>query len=384
MTMNQVATSEVASAGIEQVAGEGQETTAAAAPAATVAVVTAFAAEDDELARLETLEKEEREATEKANAEAAATAAAEAAAATGAKPDATGQQPANGNVGTPQGAGKTRDPKDAAIIALNHRSRQLTNQVATLEGEVRVLRELAADKGIKPANTVEEVQRPPTAEEQIASIDEQIIELAQKYDDGKISTAEWKTQELALLDQRSNLREPQAAVAANDTVMEQHAETLANDYPILNILTVDQLQPFYGQAMAQAEAEGKPITSTNSGTMELRERMAKLATNHYMPLLTKQAAGQPKAGSSGAQGKPAAAATPSLSAQAVAREAKLELAGNHPPNISTLGAGALGGEKSEAEIMADLQAFGGDDVATDAYLKANAGLISKVMRGVLG
>lgn len=369
--------------GIEQVAGDSQDAAAAAAaPAATVAVVSAFVAEDSELARLEAQEKAEREATEKANAEAAAKATTEAAAAAGAKPDATGQQPVNGSepAATP-GSGKTRDPKDAAIIALNHKSRQLVNQVAALTGENRVLRELAADKGLKPADFVED--QPPTTEEQVAAIDEQIIALAQQYDDGKISTADWKKQELALTDQRNALRiQPVAAPAANDTVMEQHAETLATDYPILNILTVTQLEPFYGQAMAQAEAEGKPIANTNSGTMELRERMAKLATNHYMPLLTKKAAAsQPTPGSSGAPATPAA---PTLSATAVAREAKLELAGNHPPNISNLGAGALGGDKSEAEILADLAAFGGDDEASDRYLKAHAGVVSKVMRGVLG
>jgi hypothetical protein len=352
---------------------EGNEAQPAAAAAPVVVQPAAEVdAEAAELARLEAAVKAEEDARNK-GVQPGETKPAAAAAAPGAKPDAT--QTNDLPAAKPHG-----DPKDRAIIALRREAHDNRRRADQLEGENRALR------GVFTATLTPEQQErltaepppPKTAEEEIAEVDAQILQLAQDYDDSKISTVEWKKQELVLNARKNDItRSAEPVVTQDDTTLQVHVVKLQDTYPILNVLSVEQLKPFEQQAYAQAQAEGKPIQPNNIGTIELRERMARLAQAHYDKVLKRETAQPGNTGNGGAPAKP------QLSASAQAREAKLELAGNHPPDIAALGAGAPGGEISEAELLRQITALGGDDDAIDRLIKANQQFASKVMRGVV-
>ena len=224
----------------------------------------------------------------------------------------------------------------------------------------------------------------PTPAEQMADLRRKQQALAADFDSAKITAAAWEEQRQALDDQLSDLRfkqhQPapapvQPAQPPTDLTLEQHSQQLSVQYPVLNVLQSSDLEPLVALAYAQAQREGKPIQNgTATGTLDLRTRVAKLATVTYADVLAAAtAAGQVVAGTA----PPAAPATPGgLSPTAAARDATLMAAAGFPPNAAALGTAATSVQPTEAELDARLTHMNPSEA--DSLLLSMPGLVKKL------
>ena len=363
-----------AKAAIAQAAADGTPPGAAApaessaAGAAKPAPDNPFAAEDAELAALEAQAK--------------------------AEPKQGGKEPEKGAVAADEpGAGKEsgtdaattaaaaagHNASTAAIVALRKANSELKGALLVKEGENRVLKTL-----VDPGKFAAEASGTETPAEEIAPEEQELqalaaerVRIAEEVDGGRMTMREYaeKTNEIQARERTLAALQTEQIIAAhaqpaNDLGLQEHVTTLVQRYPILNSLTAAQLKPFEQIAYEQATMEGKPIQAGPLGTKDLRERMGTLATRVY---------GQPAAEGAATGGNGAGAVTgPTVAGQPTAaeREAKLKLAGNHPPNIGTTGSGATGGEPTEAQASAALAQ--GEDAAI-RWLEANPGFVQKQM-----
>ena len=363
-----------AKAAIAQAAAEGTPPGAAApaessaAGAAKTAPENPFAAEDAELAALEAQakaepKKEGKEPEKGAVATEATTAAKE-----------SGIEAA-----TTAAAAAGHNAQAAAFQALRKANSELKGALLVKEGENRVLKTL-----VDPGKFADEAGGTKAAAEEIAPEEQELqalaaerVKIAEEVDGGRITMREYaeKTNEIQARERVLAAVQTEQIIAANaqpanDLGLQEHVTVLVQKYPILNSLTAAQLKPFEQIAYEQAQLEGKPIQQGPLGTKDLRERMGALATKVY---------GQPAAEAAATGGNGAGAATGStVSGQPTAaeREAKLTLAGNHPPNIGATGSGATGGEPTEAQAEAALAQ--GEDAAI-RWLEANPGFVQKQM-----
>lgn len=375
--------SAVAKEGVDKTAADAA-TQAAAQPVAVADL--SFADEDAELERLTKLQQQAEGADGGAAAGSPAAAAAAADAGAGATQAATGDAAAAADTGTAAPAAKP--PSTSALtrvlIKERERNKDLAAENAQLKGQNQVLTAISRDKlELSDAQLQAAGLAAPAAEktptEKIADIDAQIADLAQQYDDATISAKDWKAKETALQNQKfelqtATLRQADQAAPAADLGLEEHARDLETRYPTIATLTAEDLEPFAALAYRQAAREGKPIQDgTATGTRDLRERMAKLATDFYGGAKAAPAAGAP------ASGQPAAGAKPALSADAQARGAKLDLAAGHPADISKQGSSAAAGAVTEEVALQQLNGFGGDEEAAIRWLDSNPTVKNRVL-----
>lgn len=207
------------------------------------------------------------------------------------------------------------------------------------------------------------------AADPIAEIETEIGALAKRFDDGEISMAEFKSAELKLT-RRLARAEAEAAIPAQvqqpqqpayeDLQLAMATEKLTQDYPVLVNLSAEDLAPFEQLAYQQAAREGQPIQPGALGTLHLRERIAKLATQFYgqqqpsTPSPQVQAP-QPPAG---------------LSPRAQALDQKLQMQASMPPDVSKLGNGGNATLGNAETAMATINGLDTED-AKLAYIKAN-------------
>lgn len=223
----------------------------------------------------------------------------------------------------------------AAIVAFRKRNQELLANQLRLEGELKALRELAT----KPS-AAEEVSAPVDPLEVISA---QRISLAEQADNGDISFSEMRKQDLALEKQARDIEyqrlvasQPKAAAPESDLYLEKATAQLLVDYPILNELSEADIAPFEKLAYAQAAREGNPIQAGALGTLDLRTRMAQLATKMYSV---------PAAVTDGVkEGKSA----DQVKADALA--AKVALQNDMPPNARDIGKGNTELGMTEAEL----------------------------------
>lgn len=69
--------------------------------------------------------------------------------------------------------------------------------------------------------------------------------------------------------------------ADQSIVLEEQTRQLETDYPVLRQLTAEDLEPLVAIAYHDAVREGKPIKAGVAGTLELRTRVAQIATRLY-------------------------------------------------------------------------------------------------------
>lgn len=377
---------EIAKAGIAAAEAEGTPGVVAApaessaAEAAKTAPENPFANEDAELAKLEAQVKAEAEAAGKAP-DAGSTAA-----------DGTGTAPKSGTAATegapaPAVADATaaaaaagHNASTAAIVALRKKNQEIATANLVLQGENRVLKTLVdPEKFSGEAGEAGQPAVEQTPDEEFAALAAERIRIAEEVDGGRMTMREYaeQTNQIQARERAISIAAAEAAIAnaqpANDLGLQEHVTTLIQKYPILNTMTAAQLKPFEQIAYEQAEMEGKPIQrGTAIGTRDLRERMGALATQVY----GKPAAAGTAAGGNGAGTGAATGSTVTAQPTAAEREAKLVLAGNHPPNIGNTGSGATGGEPTEAQASAALAQ--GEDAAI-RWLEANPGFVQKQM-----
>lgn len=361
------------------------ESTTGAAPA--TAPVNAFAAEDDEIARLEKLAVTGTaggKATEKDGTTGVAgteTATAASAAAAGGKTDAGTAKAATTTDATAAAAAAAKNPETGAIIALRRKNQEQAAEILIQKGQISVLAKFAqpgattAEAGGDTGTTSQ-----PTAEEaRLQELEAERERIAGEVDLGRMTMLEYsqatnkidRDVRAITLEQATAIVEANAQ-PANDLGLEEHLVTLPTKYPVLTRLTVDQLKPFEGLAYEAARLAGKPITPGSVGTKELRERIGALATSFY-------GTADEKAKAAGGTTGATTATTSSGTATAAQREAKLELAATHPPDIGNTGSGNTGGEPTDAQAEAALAQ--GEDAAI-RWMEKNPGFVSKQMRGV--
>lgn len=280
---------------------------------------------------------------------------------------ATAADPATAAAPLPAG-----DPRDRALIAFRRQNKALALENARLEGEKRVYEDLV-NRGIAPANDIEPELTP---QQQIEAIDGGIMELAQKLEAGELKQPEYEQARLQLMDQRDDLRHAirnpaitetavadAAPVASTDTAVQDHLNGLLEQHPYLKTMSQEQLNPYHEAAMQELQTQGK-LGFGNRSDMALRERMAEMVRADRFrelgiadPLKT--------------SGKPAAVPA---QRQAAALDKKLELAATHPANVARGGTGATGVPLDQAQALATLNSFNGNEDAALAWLKANPGI----------
>lgn len=357
---------EIAKAGIEQAAAEG--TPGAPAPAESVvaeAVKTTpenpFATEDAELAALEAqAQAESKDAGKEPEKDATHT------------DEPVKEKESGTEAATKAATAAGHNASTSAIVALRKANSELKGALLVKEGENRVLKTLVdPEKFSAQPDQAAPVQL--TQDEEFQALDAERIRIAEEVDGGRMTMREYAEQTNQIQARERALSVAAAEAVAqqpqNDLGLQEHVTTLIQRYPILNALTAAQLRPFEQIAYEQAVLEGKPIQAGPAGTKDLRERMGALATKVYgQPAAEKPTpgAGTGAANSSAIQTQPTAAE----------REAKLRLAGTHPPNIGNTGSGATGGEPTEAQASAALAQ--GEDAAI-RWLEANPGFVQKQM-----
>lgn len=333
---------------------------------------SSFAEEDAKLADLQ------RQVDE----EAAAKAAAAPAAAPAAPAAAAGTQPAPAATGDTSGNNST-----SAIIALRKNNRELRDAYMIEKGKNEALTALA-----KPGQQAEGEQQPAqenlTVDQQLDAIDTSYADIATRVDAGDLTDSEAEAERVALR------RRERALVAAhaveqvqqnnqqspsNDLALEEHVTAVVTSYPVLNKITAKQLAPFEALAYQQAEDEGKPITATAAGTKDLRTRMAALAEQVYDPVAyTKRQAALAANGQGQGQGSQQSNAGARPAQPTVAqREAKLDMAATHPPDLSQVGSAAQAGELTLEAGEAIVNSLKGDDL--QKWMAANPSFVRKVM-----
>jgi hypothetical protein len=252
--------------------------------------------------------------------------------------------------------------------------------VATAERDKRqqAEREAAYYRGIADAATANatgkplpgtHVEAPPPAEtpqQAMERIKAEQIALADQYDQGTIKTVDWERQRQALNDQEWNIRAqtiapPAQAPIADQLYEEQATQRLEAAYPILNTLQAEDFQALAVMARREAAREGVAIPNNALGTIQLRERVAKLAVKNF--------------GNGAAPASPQPPGTQPAHRNASAAD----LAVNHPVNVSNLGAGAQGTGMTDAQANAALDALTTEDQKI-AFLNANPAIFQRAMQ----
>ena len=287
-------------------------------------------------------------------------------------------------------ASAATNPQTQAFIALRKKVSDLSGALLIKEGENRALKALvdptragAEATGDLPAN-----ETLPTAEEAIATIEAECEALAAKVDAGQLTMVEYTKQVNALRKQERELilaeagAMAEAAAAnvkpANDLGLDTATNALIADYQILTKLTKAQLDPIAELAYSQLEMEGHPIIAeTPTETLRLRQRIADLAEElydkpAYQARLAKTAKAAPPAN---ALGQPAPGNVRVLPT-AEQRAEKLAMAASMPLEVGSVGAGAPGGELSDAQIQA---ALSGNEDQRIAFMQSHPQLVARVL-----
>lgn len=196
------------------------------------------------------------------------------------------------------------------------------------------------------------------------------LALAEQYDQGTIKTVDWERQRQVLNEQEWNIRQQTIAPPAQPPIAdqlfeEQETQRLERTYPILNSLQVEDFQALAVMARREAAREGVQIPNNAQGTIQLRERVAKLAVRNF--------------GTGTAPASPQPPGSPQVHRNANAAD----LAVNHPVNISNLGAGALGNGMTDAQADAALDAIPTEE-GKIAFLNANPAIFQRAMQRAPG
>ena len=222
----------------------------------------------------------------------------------------------------------------AALIAERRKRQTAEAQVLIKEGQVQAMQSMMQPTREQPAE-------PEVVVTPLQSVRSEMIALAEKFDQGEISAKDMEAQRQALADREweirsTSLQQTQAA-PATDLHLETATAQLEKDYPVLNILTAEDLAPLATLAKRQAEISGKPIQPGAMGTLELRTRIAQLATQMY--------------------GGPSTASTPqpALSEEAQARERKMAFAAGMPPDVTKMGSPASDTLTNESDALARME-----------------------------
>lgn len=245
-----------------------------------------------------------------------------------------------------------------AVAKAERAARQAAEQQAAYwQGQAEARAAAAA-----PATTVPAVPE-LTPQERLAAISAERLTLADQYDQGTIRTKEWEERRIALENEQWQIQsalQPQMAPVniAAAVWEEQETARIETAYPVLKSMAEADLLPLIEVARRQAARDGVTIEPNARGTVELRERVAKLATTMY-------------GGSPPASQQPAA--TPGVHPNAAAAA----LAVSHPANVSQLGAASLAGGLTDDQALAQMANM--TEVEQLAFLDRNPTIVARAL-----
>lgn len=265
----------------------------------------------------------------------------------------------------PEGTKPAKEPEPAEQITIPKarfdqvRERARDAQIAAIEAkaESKTLRDLLERGVIQPHQLpggAPPAQAPaPTIPEQVSTLREQQRALATDFEGGRIGAAEWEKQRQDVDDKILELRlnERQAQPAQNeDLLLTERTDAIVVQYPILEHLTKAHLDPLGKIAVATMEFEGKTYNSNDpSSVLDLRQRIAKMADQAYEIEGVASPSRQTQAPATEPAQAPAAAPTASTPAPAQPgvtpeqRKAKLDLAAQQPPSLTSAPGSTTGG-----------------------------------------
>lgn len=320
------------------------------------------------------------EATELRDAEAAvlAEADAEKARAAGTTTAALVEEPT-----APAATAAATQPEPMVPISALHKERKvrqaLERENARLEGAAGAFKSVAEGRTTAPLAPAEPTKTP---DELLAEIAKKRLDAADNFDQNKITGKAWEEEKMRLEAEERDIRDKSrptvvtSTATQDDLAMERHATELVEKHPILRVVTEAQLAPLTEVAYAQAKAKGENVPTGAMETVWLRERVAKLAELTY-PEMAEQAKGVV---TTTAQVVTSTAA-PALSPTAAARDAKLQLAANHPVDVSKLGSPAGNVGLSDTEFEARLNSATEDEAI--ALLDSNPAMKAKLFKGAV-
>ncbi len=216
----------------------------------------------------------------------------------------------------------------------------------------------------KPADGVAKVDEVEVA---ITAAEEKKLALAERYDNGEISSKQWKQEEIAidkeiraLSDKRLEKLREEARIETQNAVQTNNFEAVKNNVGLQlqakhpNVAVIDALPPnmrdgvwkdITDQAVQNLAAKGIDAKSNNpQAKLLLIQEKARLTDNLEAFGLKGQA---PAPAAVAPTGQPV---QPKPSEAALARKAKIDLANSQPPTITDMGAGSNNGEITEADI----------------------------------
>lgn len=239
---------------------------------------------------------------------------------------------------------KQRPKEVDAIVALRKQNQLISEQLAMAQGQVVALSKVALAK----SNETEAAPKKDRVEE--IRVERQT--LADKVDTGDLSVREYEDLRYALEQEEleiklSALREAKPATVPHqeDLYLAEQTNKLRSDNPFLAGITSAQLKPFEDLAYIEAEMEGKPIQAGAAGTLELRQRMVRLAAKVYDKPVAVDAPVKKVTPEGGAEEK---------AAQSKALEAKLKMQEQMPPDVTKLGHRGDSAGLTEAQVAAKL------------------------------
>lgn len=277
----------------------------------------------------------------------------------GALPPATSAQPPKTEPEPEPEPEQITIPK-ARFDEVRGKAREAQIAVIRAEAENKTLRDLI-DRGIiqphqAPGGTAvtPTPTAPPTISEQVATLRTQQQGLANDFEGGRMGAGEWekKRQDIddRILELRLNDRAP-VAQPTEDLLLSERTNEIVVQYPILDHLQKEHLDPLAAIAIATMKFEGNVYDSNNpASVLDLRTRIAKMADQAYEmegvhspsrqpPATTQQP--DPAAPAPATPGTASAAPEPAVTA--AERKAKLELAARQPPSLTSAPGTTTGG-----------------------------------------
>lgn len=251
----------------------------------------------------------------------------------------------------------------AAIIAMRKRLQDAATENLLLKGQVQALSTMVrGDLAVEPTAEIAEVEEP---HDPLKAIKAEKLDLARMFEEGDLTIREMEERRQALEDREWEVRMAAMKPAPQaDLQLEAATSQLETDYPVLKILTADDLTPLAEIARRQAERDGV-VLQGSTGTLELRTRIAKLATQMYGGEVQQQSSG------------PTTRAV--LSDNAQARESKLALQSRMPPDVTRMGSAATDAAPSESELVSRMSGMTEDEQM--ALLKSMPGLKTRILGG---
>ena len=233
------------------------------------------------------------------------------------------------------------DATTAALISMRKSLKEAQTHNLLLTGQVQALAAIAQGQH-QPAGESGQVEARAEPIDPLQDVRAQKIALAEKFDAGDISAKVMESERQRLDDREWEIRrasfQPAPVQPQSDLQLEQQTASLETKFPVLSILTVEDLAPLATIARRNAERNGMPFAPNAMGTLQLRTRVAEMAQSMY--------------GGGTSQATPQAQP---LSPEAQARADKLAFAANLPPDVTKMGSAASDTLTSESEVLSRME-----------------------------